>query len=147
VVGTTGDDQALIGGALGDLLAGGRGQQVLRGLGSEDTLVGGAGADDFAFGYTGDSPAGTPDVIRDFALGEDRIDLSAIDADPAVPGDQDFAWRGTQGFTAGGVAEARLDPGGADGTMLLLDQDGNGAAEMAIRLPGVVALDEADVLL
>jgi peroxidase len=142
----TGEGQEPVGAALGDLLAGGPGHQVLRGLGGEDTLIGGAGGDHFAFGHIGDSPTGAPDVIRDFAPGEDRIDLSAIDTDPAAPGDQGFAWRGAEGFTAGGIAQVRLEADGTEGTVLLLDQDGDGRAEMAIQLAGVAALDEVDVL-
>jgi hypothetical protein len=137
VVGT-GEDQDVVGGALGDLLAGGDGRQVLRGL---------EGADVFAFGRTGDSPADTPDEIRDFAPGEDRIDLSAIDTDPATPGDPGFLWRGDEAFAARGRAEARYEVDGAGGAVLLLDRDGDGAADMAIRLLGVAALGEADLVL
>lgn len=70
--GLAGDD-SLRGGAGDDWLAGGAGVDTLRGGAGDDTLWGGAGADQFAF-----VPGAGADVIRDFAVGEDRIDLTAF---------------------------------------------------------------------
>lgn len=57
-----GGDDRLFGGAGDDILSDGTG---------EDTLTGGAGADVFVLNFDG-----LTDVITDFTLGEDRIDLS-----------------------------------------------------------------------
>ncbi len=68
-----------------DLLLGGAGQDVLFDGSGSDVMWGGAGADVFVL--AGD---GQDDVIRDFTLGEDRLDLSgwgriyAVEALPMV---------------------------------------------------------------
>jgi Ca2+-binding RTX toxin-like protein len=77
-----GDEAAtLTGGAAGDLIEGGTGNEMILGAdgadilidgGGADTLFGGAGADLFVL--AGDA---TSDVIGDFQLGIDKIDLSA----------------------------------------------------------------------
>jgi hypothetical protein len=156
VVGT-GDGQALEGGARGDLLAGRAGRQVLQGGAGDDTLrgggggdtleggagadllVGGGGADVFRYAVAEDSAPEAPDRICGFAPGEDRIDLSAV-----APG---IAWRGAEGFSATGAAEARAEQGGGGRTLLLLDADGDGGAEMTILLAGAPALGERDLIL
>jgi serralysin len=57
-----------------------------------DTLVGGASRDVFLF-RAGDTVAGSGrDVIKGFQHGSDVIDLSAIDANAKIPGDQAFAF-------------------------------------------------------
>lgn len=147
----------IAGGGGADLLLGGAGDDSLRGGDGDDTIEGGAGADEmqggrgadlFRYLAITDSPAAAPDRIRGFVSGEDRIDLSAIDTDPVAAGDQGFAWRGTGRFTATGHAEARIElRGGGERTVLLLDADGDGRAEMKIVLPGLAALAEADIAL
>jgi parallel beta-helix repeat protein len=66
-----GDNDALSGGSAGDILEGGQGR---------DTLAGGAGADTFLYTAIGDSyhGSGSADVIVDFSVGEDTLDLSAL---------------------------------------------------------------------
>ena len=54
-----------------DRLSGGAGDDILRDGAGSDTLTGGAGADVFILSYDD-----APDVITDFTLGEDRLDLS-----------------------------------------------------------------------
>ena len=70
------------GGAQGDLLQGGAGaDRLFGGAGADilidgagvDLLTGGAGADVFVF-----TPDGRRDDVRDFTLGEDALDLSAL---------------------------------------------------------------------
>lgn len=71
----------LIGGAAGDLLdgragddrlEGAEGADILRDGAGKDTLIGGSGADLFVL-----DADGAPDLVNDFELGVDRIDLSA----------------------------------------------------------------------
>jgi Ca2+-binding RTX toxin-like protein len=66
------DDDTLHGGSAADRLEGGNGADSLLGDGGNDTLTGGAGADIFAVTLSGGA-----DRITDFAIGEDRLDLSA----------------------------------------------------------------------
>ena len=68
----TGWGDLLVGGAGSDTLTGGGGADVLMDGGGRDILIGGSGADIFVL-----AADGQPDRIRDFTLGEDRIDLSA----------------------------------------------------------------------
>jgi hypothetical protein len=80
------------------------GNDVLIGGLGKDTMTGNEGADTFDFDSileTGKTRA-TRDVITDFTRGEDVVDLATIDANALVDGDQAFIWRGEQGFT--GVA-------------------------------------------
>jgi Ca2+-binding RTX toxin-like protein len=85
--GEDGND-TLNGGAGNDTLNGGAGKDTLTG----DTLPEEVGNDWFVYVLTSDSPTGVEnhDVITDFASGEDKIDLSAIDADAAAAGNQVF---------------------------------------------------------
>ena len=58
------------------------------GLG-KDTYTGGGGRDLYDFNAVADSPAGASrDVIKDFAPGQDVIDVAGIDADSTIPGEQ-----------------------------------------------------------
>ena len=108
--------QTITGGAGNDTLTGGGGGDILIGGAGTDLLVGKAGSDDqFTFLLPTDSGVGAlRDVISAFAQAElDRIDLSAIDANPALGGDQSFAFRGTLGFTGAG-GELRFFTTGGD---------------------------------
>ena len=62
-------------------------------------MVGGPGADAFSFAAVTDSIAGnTRDYIDDFERGIDLIDLSGIDANALIGGDQAFTWVGGASF-------------------------------------------------
>jgi Ca2+-binding RTX toxin-like protein len=149
--GRAGDD-VLRGGPGDDRLDGGPGDDLLIGddrlsvHSNEDRLTGGPGRDRFAL--VGDHPEEFDygrDVVLDFARGEDRLDLSAIDADPGRPGDQAFAFIGRAAFseTAGQV---RLET--EDGnTLVQVDIVGAGYGQIEIELPGRVDLTAADFLL
>ena len=96
------------GNMLNNVITTASGSDVLNGGGSDDTLIGGtgrdsltggAGSDTFVFktaaeaGYgTGTSSSTNADLITDFLAGTDRIDLSFIDANTQVFGDQGFTW-------------------------------------------------------
>lgn len=73
LLGDIGSD-VLFGGAANDSLSGGNASDTLTGGIGTDTLNGGSGADVFVF----QSIADGADLIEDFQLGIDRIDLSAI---------------------------------------------------------------------
>ncbi|GHB31775.1 hypothetical protein GCM10007094_20620 [Pseudovibrio japonicus] len=67
-----GGHDRLLGGAGDDILEGGSGNDILRDGAGSDVLVGGSGSDTFCFDDDGEL-----DVINDFVVGEDLIDLSA----------------------------------------------------------------------
>ena len=123
----------LEGGNGADLLSGGDGDDVLNGGAfGTDMMFGGAGADRFVFTRVNDSLAIiAADRIVDFEPGADKIDLSAIV-------DLPLNFVGTGAFTAGApsVRYTHLD---AD-TLVLVDTDGNGVANMQIYLTGTLTL-------
>lgn len=137
--GNTGNDR-LNGGAGNDTLTGETGNDILNGDGGNDRLIGGAGVDTlnggagsdvFVFTSVADSTPSARDIIQGFdgigAAAGDRIDLSAIDANPSVAGNQAFTF-GSQGI--GGVW---LTQSGAE-TLVNVNIDSDAAAEMVIRI-------------
>jgi Ca2+-binding RTX toxin-like protein len=122
----------IYGGAGGDTLTGGGGNDRISGGASGDTLRGGGGADRFEYRSIADSTVAASDLIADFELGVDGIDLSAIDADPGAEGDQAFTWLGGEAFS-GKAGELRLvhDQGAARWTVLG-DVDGDGQADFQL---------------
>ncbi len=98
----------LYGDAGEDRLHGGSGNDMLVGGGGRDRLTGGEGADNFVFKSVNDSTRSSSDVIRMGALsvgfeeaglgGGDIIDLSAIDGDVTVQGQQHLIFDGTTGM-------------------------------------------------
>jgi VCBS repeat-containing protein len=144
IIAGNGNGQSLSGGNGNDLLFGNNGNDTIDGGAGNDLIVGGAGKDSmtggsgndtFVFNATGDSAntSGNADVITDFAHGQDTIDLTAIDANSGVGGDQAFAWGGTTA-TANGVWYT--ESGG--NTILNIDTNGStGSVEMMIVLTGI----------
>jgi Ca2+-binding RTX toxin-like protein len=127
IVGGSGDD-TLIGNDGNDTLVGGAGNDTLTGGAGADYFIGGAGNDVFRFTAASDAVPLTGEVVVDFLIGSDRIDLSAIDADSVAAGNQAFAFIGNAAF--GNVAgQLRFDSGILSG-----DLDGNGTADFAVAV-------------
>jgi serralysin len=123
--GKGGNDQ-LLGNAGNDRLYGGNGNDILVGGAGADVMYGGNGFDRFNF----DTRATAVDWIMDFQHDVDTIDLSDIDANSRVAGNQAVIWRGYQGFT-GRAGEGRVFQSG-DNTVLALDFNGDAKADMRI---------------
>ncbi len=142
-----GNDQ-LFGGAGADRLYGGTGDDVLRGFRGADILTGDSGADRFVFGDAIESTVlvETRDTIVDFNRGEDRIDLSILDANRDVVGDQSFDFVGQQFLQDGSTGQVRYQ-GMTDGVRVAIDVDADGAADMHIIVMGVSGLNAADFIL
>ncbi|QUJ75642.1 VCBS domain-containing protein [Sulfitobacter albidus] len=149
-----GAGNALFGFAGGDRLFGFNGDDELFGMqGSDslsgglgsDTLQGGAGADSFIFSTAAESGPVGGDVITDFGTGgADLIDLSAIDADGVLAGDQAFSFIGTDAYS--GAGQLRFETDGTDGRVAA-DIDGDGNDDLSITLRGITAIDADDFLL
>jgi Ca2+-binding RTX toxin-like protein len=129
----------LDGGGGADFLSGGAGNDRLIGGAGNDRLEGGAGADTFVFAALGDSSLDArrsdgaksmSDIITDFVSGQDKIDLSAIDAVAGTAGNDAFTFLGTGAFT-GHAGELRYEVRGGS-AYILADVDGNGLADMEI---------------
>ena len=125
---------------------------LIGGLG-KDTMTGNEGADTFVFESileTGKTKA-TRDVITDFMHGEDVLDLTAIDANTLIGGNQAFSWRGERGFS-GAAGELHFvrenNPGTAnDRTIVEGDVNGDRIADFQIELTGLQRLTDHDLLL
>lgn len=128
-------------------LFGNRGNDVLIGGAGQDLTVGNAGADRFVFA-DGDvsNKLATADLIGDFSRGEgDTIDLSGLDANAGVAGDQAFTFVGTAAFS-GTAGELRFEVIRGE-TVLMGDVNGDKVADGFIRLDGHPAIVAADLIL
>lgn len=130
----------LAGNAAANRLYGGGGNDVIVGAENNDTLTGGLGADrmrggtgfdTFDFNATAESTRAAPDLILDFlgagATWGDLIDLSTIDANATVAGNQAFA------FGSGGAGGLSLVEFGSD-TLVRGNTDADAAFEFALLL-------------
>ena len=111
-------NDTLDGGAGNDTLNGGAGADTLIGGGGRDVMTGGADADTFVFTANTQSStdASTRDIITDFLVGSDRVDLSGIDADTAAAGNNAFSFIGTAAFTARARSGTLTKPWAASNT-------------------------------
>jgi VCBS repeat-containing protein len=140
LVGNGGEDH-LVGGVGSDNLSGGTGNDLLEGGSGNNVLSGGTGSDVFKIGQDSVRLSGSSalalqtDQILDFSQASgDRIDLTAIDANSTVAGDQAFTFVSVFSFQAG---EATLIyDAGVGQTILRLDIDGDGKADYQLRLDG-----------
>lgn len=145
-----GGNDALYGGSGADNLLGGVGDDWLEGGTGQDRMTGGADADMFVFragdlsGLTGS----TCDRIADFSHADsDQIRLNGIDANSANgAGTNDaFTFIGTSAFhhVAGELRYQEIN----GNTYVYGDTDGNGIADIMIRLDGSHALVSGDFVL
>lgn len=136
-------------GALIENAVGGAGNDILIANTGENQLRGGGGGDIFTF-TENDAQAGwlrsdgkkmLPDRIADFVSGQDRIDLSAIDAVHNTVGDDSFTWIGAAAFTGQAGQLRAVNNGGH--ILIEGDTDGNGGADLIIVVtaPTVLAGD------
>ncbi|HKQ95382.1 MAG TPA: calcium-binding protein [Aestuariivirgaceae bacterium] len=124
-------DDALNGGEGDDLLSGGLGMDRLVGGGGADTFIFSAVPDSRAYALRSDGKKFMPDTVADFIPGEDKIDLSAIDAVAGGPNDA-FTFIGTAAFTSqAGQLRFELVNGHAQ---IFADVDGDGVADLSITV-------------
>ena len=125
-----------------DVIDGRGGADLLDGGGGVDTLTGGAGFDTFRYRSVNESRAGRADTITDFDRRFDTIDLSRIDANENAFGDQAFDFIGQGVAFSGQAGELRYFVGRVEG-----DTDGDGRADLVIRLDDVARLGADDFVL
>jgi len=87
-----------------------------------------------ADGDFGGATTTTADEIIDFASGADKIDLSAVDANTLLAGDQAFSFIGTSAFsdTAGELRYEQI----SGNTYITGDTNGDGIADFMIKVDG-----------
>ena len=132
-----------------DRLNGGDAADTLTGGADRDILQGGAGADRFDFNASSESATGvaTRDIILDFELGIDDIDLSTIDANGVGAGNTAFVYIGAGAFT-NTAGELRLGTFAALGISVIQgDTNGDGTADIEIQLKGALVLAAGDFIL
>ena len=139
-----------------DFLSGLDGDDTLNGGSGTDSLTGGLGNDVFVFNSLSDSQPGfARDVITDFAgngtfasnqfvgnsiFAGDQIDLSTIDANSTIGGNQAFTFIGSRAFSATG--QIRYSGGILQGST-----DGDLSAVFEIQLAGAAQLVASDIIL
>jgi Ca2+-binding RTX toxin-like protein len=128
-----GGADVLVGGLGNDSLNGGDSADRITGGLGKDLASGGAGADQFIYTSLADSTVsgGGQDTISDLTS-IDLIDLSAIDANSLLADDQAFLLVATFSGVAG---QMTLSLSGAN-TLVRMDVNGDGLADMAITLSG-----------
>lgn len=137
----------LFGNGAGDALGGYGGNDRLTGGGAKDFLKGGAGRDTFDFNAASETANAAFDVIADFKRGEDKIDVTDIDAKTGKLWffDQDFTFIGAAAFTkkAGQLHYVKF------GTGVIVEGDVNGdaRADFKIEVQKVLALTAGDFVL
>ena len=142
----------LVGGGGLDVLFGSIGNDSLFGEGGADILNGGQGIDTFFYSSISDTPSGPSqrDAIVDFQQGQDKIDLTRIDAGLNLAGDQAFFFVFTGNFGANGDLTAYVRYSQVNGNTLIqgdLGGDGNFQTDFEILLLGLFNLDDPDFIL
>lgn len=147
-------NNSLTGNAGANRLGGGAGNDVLDGGAGRDTITGGTGKDQlfggddgvrdvFIFKTLADSAVGAGrDWIRDFRSGIDDIDLSALDANGRIGGNQEFDFSGTKAA----AHSVWFVKSGAN-AVVRADTTGDKIADLEILVIGQNKLIEADFLL
>ena len=137
--------ERLHGRAEGDLLDGGAGRDRLFGGRGADLLIGGADAERFVFRTAAHSLLGGHDIILDFLPAQgDQINLRPLDAFPGRIGDQKLEWIDTDAFTDRGQVRQAVVAGH---TVIEVNLDQDGRAELAIALDRGIDLQRSDFLL
>ncbi len=130
------DNDSLIGGSGHDVLLGGDGDDTLIGSDGADYLVGGNSEDTFRYNDATDSMPNAADTIVGFEgtgdLGGDVIDVTGIDANTKVSGNQAFVFIGTNPFTNAGQLRVIQDPNNAAHALVQGDTDGDGVPDFQV---------------
>lgn len=145
LIGGAGDD-TLSGDSGTDTLNAGAGDDTLIGGALADTLTGGVGIDRFVYNVINDSTQAASDTITDFRHAqEDQIDLSAIDANTTVGGNQGFIFDGTSAVIAAGHLSYSVDGSGTATVTGYVNADAT--PDLVIKLLNVSSLVAADFVL
>ena len=130
---------SLSGNKAANRLEGGGGADNIGGGRGVDSLIGGSGGDIFVFSSLGDSESYShrsdgkkkaPDKLADFKSGEDRIDVSGIDAVWGTASNEAFTYIGAAAFS-GSAGQIRTVQG-PDRVHVFADVDGNAVADFHI---------------
>jgi Ca2+-binding RTX toxin-like protein len=114
-------------------------------------LSGGAGNDKFDWDGVGDAGLGsTRDQTLDFTHGQDKLDLSGIDAKGGTQSNDAFSYVGSAVFSgvAGQLRAQVIHDASGDYTLVQGDVNGDGVADFEIALVGYTgSLTASDFIL
>ena len=128
------------------MIIGNGGANVLWGREGGDLLTGGGGADRFDYDSLFDSDPTAADVITDFSRAQgDKIDLSTLDANLEVSGNQAFRFIGAAPFTGAGQVRAVTSGGGTAIEVNL--SDAPLGADLVIVVSSTVPMQAGDFVL
>lgn len=124
-----------------DTINAGAGNDTIIGGAGKDTMTDGGGSDRYDFNAVSESAVGVNrDICTDFTHNVDDIDLSTIDANLNVAGNQAFTFIGNVAFT-GTAGEVRFFNSGANIIVQVeIHGDGNQTVDMEIQLTGAAAV-------
>lgn len=145
VVNGEGGRDFMFGGYGRDVLNGGKGSDFLYGGSGRDILNGGVDTDQdtFVFREMQDSfNTSARDVVRGFVSTVDRIDLSGLDSDLEIAGNQAFAFAGT--FADNNAVWYAVR---GTGVVVFADVDGDATADFSVRIDNTTALVISDFVL
>ena len=143
IQGDAGNDN-LYGGSGNDVLYGGTGNDSLTGGSGKDSLAGGSGVDVFHFATPATSglTSTSRDIISDFTRGQDRINLSGIDANTGTLADSAFTRIIGADAIFSAAGQLRISGG-----ILYGNTDADATPEFSIQLNGVSTLALSDFIL
>ena len=140
-----GNNDRVWGGDGNDKVYGGAGDDQLRGDAGIDLVYGGDGADRFIFTTLTDAPMSGLDRVMDFVKGVDKIDLSAIDADSTLTGNQAFHFNATLPFFAS-AGDLNISTN-LLGTLVEGDVNGDGFSDFRVLVVSNYDLQANDFIL
>jgi Ca2+-binding RTX toxin-like protein len=122
---------SIFGGAGADTIDGGANGDVIHGGLGGDTLRGHGGADVYRYDSTAESASAALqfDTIHGFVPGEDKIDLSRIDARPGTAGDDAFVYVGGGQPSAGTLSVTQMS---GNRWLVTSDVDGDNVIDLRI---------------
>jgi Ca2+-binding RTX toxin-like protein len=124
-----GGADVMFGGDGNDVLNGADGNDILTGGLGRDVMAGGAGADIYDYNLTSESNGASRDLITDFVFDVDRIDLSTIDANTGLGGNQAFST-----IEGNGIGELNFTDLANGNTLIQSDVNGDGFADLQIEV-------------
>jgi Ca2+-binding RTX toxin-like protein len=128
----------------GSELQGHDGNDTLTDGNGRDVFTGGSGADTFDFSHLSKTIVRLGEVLDFSTARGDKIDISKIDANSFLAGNQDFQFIGGDAFHGTGsssAGELRFSQ-----RLLQGDLNGDGKADFEIKLVGVLELNTDDIL-
>ncbi|TFF80771.1 hypothetical protein DRM94_00970, partial [Aeromonas taiwanensis] len=141
--GAIGGNDHIYAGNGNDTVYGEGGDDIIQGGNGADLLRGGSGNDVFVYQSANESNTSTMDTIRDFSgIRDDNPDNDKIDLRPLL-GTTDLKWGGTTATVNGVWYEQNAVQ---NATYVKADNNGDGQADLVIKLEGVKELTSADFL-